>query len=199
MRVTRHFPLLVLAIVAWMLLAAPKPASAQAPAAGTTIGNQATATYKDGSGATRSVTSNVVTTVVQQVASLTLTQDNTRYATVGNIVYFPHLLTNTGNGADTYTMTVTQPSGTDGYDLANVKMYYDANNNGVIDPGDTEITTTTPSIAAGGTASIIVQGTVPTGSTGNAVLTLKAESVFGGATVNATNDDTATAPRPVSP
>jgi len=51
---------------------APQAASAQT-AAGTSIGNQASATYTDSSSVSRTATSNVVTTIVQQVASLTLT------------------------------------------------------------------------------------------------------------------------------
>ena len=52
---------------------APTPAVA-APAAGTAIGNQASASYTDASNTPRTVTSNVVTAIVQQVASLTLAQ-----------------------------------------------------------------------------------------------------------------------------
>ena len=60
----------LLAAVLALVLLLPATVRAQAPQAGTSIGNQATATYTDGSGTTRAVTSNVVSTVVQQVASL---------------------------------------------------------------------------------------------------------------------------------
>ena len=43
-------------------------AAAAAPPAGTPIGNQASATYLDATSTTRTVTSNLVTTIVQQVA-----------------------------------------------------------------------------------------------------------------------------------
>jgi hypothetical protein len=43
-----------------------------APIAGNTIGNRASATYTDGSNITRSVTSNEVVTVVEQVAAVSL-------------------------------------------------------------------------------------------------------------------------------
>ena len=47
-----------------------------APAAGTVIGNQASATYTDGTNVVRTATSNVVQTTVAQRAALTLTPIN---------------------------------------------------------------------------------------------------------------------------
>src|SRR5262245_12915286 len=82
-------------------IALPAPAHA-APPAGTTIGNQATATYQDAAANTYTVSSNPVTTIVQQVASLTLTADGVRVAAPGGQAVFPHVITNTGNGSDTF-------------------------------------------------------------------------------------------------
>ncbi len=65
-------------------------AYAQAPPTGSTIGNQATFTFDDGSGTTRVVNSNLVQTIVLQVASLTLTAPGTTTAAPGNQVAFPH-------------------------------------------------------------------------------------------------------------
>ena len=48
-----------------------------APQAGSVIGNQAIATYTNDAGDTITVTSNTVETIVQQVAGVTLTSDNT--------------------------------------------------------------------------------------------------------------------------
>ena len=62
-------------------------AYATPPAAGTSIGNQASVTYTDGSGNSRSVTSNLVQTIVQQVASLTLTTSGAKNAAIGSTVY----------------------------------------------------------------------------------------------------------------
>lgn len=69
LRLQRSTPLIVF-IVAIAVLMIPSHAIAQT-AAGTAIGNQASATYTDSSSVSRTATSNVVTTVVQQVASLT--------------------------------------------------------------------------------------------------------------------------------
>ena len=54
------------------IASAPRLAHA-APAAGTVIGNQATATYNDAGGTPRTATSNLVQTTVSQVKSFTLT------------------------------------------------------------------------------------------------------------------------------
>ena len=89
-----------------MLLNQTPPALAASPAAGTTIGNQASATYTDGSNTKRTVTSNVAVTLVQQVASFTLTADNAKTASPGGQVTFPHTLVNTGNGSDTFARSL---------------------------------------------------------------------------------------------
>src|SRR5258708_6628197 len=78
-------------------------------AAGTAIGNQASATYTDASSVSRTATSNVVTTIVQQVASLTLTANGAKTASPGSAVFYPHTLTNTGNVSDTFTPTLPPP------------------------------------------------------------------------------------------
>src|SRR3954470_3251685 len=81
-----------------------------APAAGTVIGNQATATYLDASSTSRLATSNPVQTTVSQVKSFTLTANGARTAAPGQTVYYPHTITNTGNGSDTYTLTAPTSS-----------------------------------------------------------------------------------------
>lgn len=80
-------------------------AVAAPPPANSVIGNQASATYNDAAGNSRSATSNLVTTTVQQVFSHTLVADVTKYVAPGSTVYFPFTLTNTGNGVDTYTLS----------------------------------------------------------------------------------------------
>src|SRR5262245_18549974 len=87
---------LILSItIAVTLFSSPRPFAA-APA-GTTIGNQASATYTDAGSVSRTVTSNSVVTVVQQVASLTISSNNTRTGAIGGQMYYPHTITNTGN------------------------------------------------------------------------------------------------------
>src|SRR5262245_6234432 len=98
--------LVLFIFMATVLMVSPR-AFAAAPA-GTPIGNQASATYTDASAVSRTVTSNSVVTVVQQVASLSLTANNSKTGAIGGQQYFPHTLTNTGNGADTFTLAASQ-------------------------------------------------------------------------------------------
>ena len=135
-----------------------------APAAGTVIGNQATATYNDAGGAPRTATSNLVTTTVSQVKTFTLTANGARTAAPGQTVYYPHTLTNTGNGADTYALNA--PTSTSFAGAAaphgSLAYYIDANGDGV--PDNATPITTSGSVAAGGVFRFVVAGTVPGGA-----------------------------------
>src|SRR4051812_31753950 len=96
-----------------------------APPAGATIGNQASATYTDDSQVTRTVTSNTVVTIVQQVASLTLSANGTKTSNAGGQVAYPHTLINTGNGADTFNLATTANTGS--FTFTSVQYFADAN------------------------------------------------------------------------
>ena len=159
-----------------------------APAAGTQIGNQASATYSDSSLTTRTVTSNTVTTVVQQVASLTLAANGARTVTPGGQVAYPHTLTNTGNGTDSFALTSSVAGS---FSFSSVAFYADVNGDGVAD--STTPITSTGDIAAGSVFRFVVVGNVPgTASTGNTnTLSIAAASTFTPA-VTASNTDTTT-------
>ena len=178
-----------LAFVACVLYALGMASANAAPAAGTVIGNQATATYNDAGGAARTATSNLVTTTVSQVKTFTLTADGARTAAPGQTVYYPHTITNTGNGTDTYTLNTPVATG-GGFTHTGVQYFIDANGDGVPDSA-TPITTTGP-IAAGGVFRFVVSGTVPaataTGTTGT--MTPSVSDTSGGAAQ--TNVDTTT-------
>ena len=98
-------------LVAGALVASSPRTAFAAPAAGTVIGNQATATYTDAGGTPRTATSNLVQTTVSQVKSFTLTANGARTAAAGQTVYYPHTITNTGNGTDTYTLNAPPATG----------------------------------------------------------------------------------------
>ena len=159
-----------------------------APPAGTTIGNQAAATYTDASAVTRSATSNTVNTIVQQVAALTLTSPQTKPATPGTPITFPHTITNTGNGTDTFALLATNNPG-DNFDLNGLVIYADANCDGSADNA-TPITSTGP-VAAGASVCVVVSGTVPNSALSgqSALLTLTTTSAFTN-TITANNIDT---------
>ncbi len=138
-------------------------AFAVAPPANTSIGNQASATYTDASNTQRTATSNTVVTIVQQVASFTLTTDGqAKPAAPGGQAVYPHTLTNTGNGDDTFALSVTNNAG-DNFDLTNLVLYADVNGDGIPD-NSTPITSTGP-IAAGDTFKFVASGIVASSQT----------------------------------
>jgi len=47
---------------------------------------------------------------LQQVASLTLTQNGAQNATAGSVTYYPHTLTKHRNGSDTFNLTTPTPA-----------------------------------------------------------------------------------------
>ena len=150
--------------LAWGVCAVAFPgtaAHAAAPAAGSVIGNQASATYTDASAVQRIATSNTVQTVVQQVSSFTLVADQSKPAAPGQTVYFPHTLTNTGNGSDTFNLATADVAG--GFNFSTLQIFADANGDGVPDNG-TPITGT-GALAAGGVFKFVVAGGVPGAAT----------------------------------
>ena len=185
----RFAPLSLVGIFAvlmlWLGLAVP--GAHAAPAAGTVIGNQATATYQDAGGTSRSTSSNLVQTTVSQVKSFTLTADGAKFAAPGQTVYYPHTITNTGNGADTYALAAPTTGG--GFTHAAPVYYLDANGDGVPD-NFTPITSSGP-IPAGTQFTFVVAGGVPAataaGQTGT--LTIGASDTGGN---SAANTDTTT-------
>ena len=135
-------------------------ANAAAPTAGTNISNIASASYTDSTGNSKTVTSNVVTTTVLQVASFTLVSDQTKTANANGQVSLSHTLTNTGNGSDTFNLGVvnddTRDSTVDSYDFTGLNVYLDANKDGIPD-SQTPVTAIT--LAAGESVNLIVQAT----------------------------------------
>lgn len=177
--------------LAALLAIATAAARAQMPPAGSVIGNAATATFVDGSGQTQTVTSNVVETIVQQVHSLTLDADRGQQATPGQTAYFPHTLTNTGNGTTTFALTAADAAGDSfDFDAGTVQIFADANGDG--QPDDAiEISQIT--IEAGAAYNLVLAARVPATavSANTGVLTVTAQR-SGDASVTASNTDTAT-------
>jgi uncharacterized repeat protein (TIGR01451 family) len=149
---------LAAAALAALAFTGPGGTAFAAPPAGTTIGNQATATYQDAAANSYTVTSNPVTTVVQQVASLTLTANGFRIAAPGGQAVFPHVLTNTGNGTDDFSLGAVNLAGDD-FDLTGLVLFVDADGNGVPD-NFTPVTSTGP-LAAGASYRFVAVGSVP--------------------------------------
>jgi uncharacterized repeat protein (TIGR01451 family) len=161
-------------LAALLLLSITTLVDSAPPPAGTSIGNQASATYTDASNTPRSTTSNVAITIVQQVASFTLTADGARFAAPGGQVYYPHTVLNTGNGIDTFNLSVANNASGDNFDLTSLSLYADGNGDGLPDNA-TPITTTGP-LASGASFRFVAMGIVPATETAGrvAVITVTA-------------------------
>lgn len=179
------FSVAALLVFAAMLVGMPY-AHATTPA-GTVIGNQASATYQDASGTTRSTTSNLVQTTVSQVKSFTLTANGAKTAAPGQTVYYPHTIANTGNGTDTYALNAPSTGG--GFTHTGLVYYIDANADGV--PDNFTPITTTGSVPAGTQFSFVVAGVVPAATTAGLTGTIIVSATDTGANT-ATNTDTTT-------
>lgn len=162
------------------------PARAAAPA-GITIGNQATATYSDGAAVTRSVISNTVLTTVQQVGSVSLAANSAKTISIGGLVSYPHTLTNTGNGADTFALT---SSNSGSFSFTSVQFFADVNGDGV--PDNAVPITSTGLLAMGQVFRFVAVGVVPpTAVAGNTnALVITATSGFNTSATAAVTDTT---------
>ncbi|AWB59357.1 DUF11 domain-containing protein [Colwellia sp. Arc7-D] len=152
-------------------------AMAAAPAAGAVVGNQATATYTDGTNETRTATSNLVETIVKQVAGVDIEADTSKLVAVGGTVYFPHTITNTGNGNDIYDLTDLDAN-TGTITFNSLEVYADADLDGI--PDDFNPISVTPAMLAGEKYGIVVAAQVPSTVTSADVetLTIEAKSQF---------------------
>ncbi|MFA5667604.1 MAG: hypothetical protein WC967_00040 [Balneolaceae bacterium] len=159
---------------------------AQVPPANQSIGNTASASYKDSGGLTRSATSNTVTTIVQQVAGLSITAGITKTVSPGNDIAFTHTITNTGNGTDNVTITAVDAGG-GAFSYTNIRIYGD--NGGAPDLGN-EITSAV-SVGGGNSTKVWIVASVPVSAIDgdSAAVTITATSGVT-ATTSATATDT---------
>ncbi len=97
---------------------------------------------------------------MQQVASFTITTDGqAKFGAPGGQVVFPHTLTNTGNGTDSFTLGATNNGSGDNFDLTGLTIYADANGDGL--PDSNTAITSTGALASGATFKFVAIGVVP--------------------------------------
>jgi len=167
-----------------------------ATAAGTQIKNLATVTYEDAAGNVFSAQSNEAIVTVAQVYSATLGVDVDVSAAPGQTVYLPYVLTNTGNGADTFNLTAIDGiTDGDSLDASNITIFEDINGSGEPDAGEPTISSITLPANVGNIANLVVAVEVPAGASDGQTLgvTLTAEALEGGtaAVANSVTDLTA--------
>jgi len=181
-------------VLAIGLVAIGIDAHAAATPAGTSIINQATATYIDSTLAARSATSNTVTTIVQQVASVTVSAGTAKAGSVNGQVVYAHTITNNGNGADNFTLGATNSGA---FTMAGVAFYADANGDGIAD--NTTAITTTGTLQPGQSVHVVAIATLPASAANGATnnLVVSATSVFNAASAANATDVTTVAPASV--
>ncbi|OED42424.1 hypothetical protein AB833_07245 [Chromatiales bacterium (ex Bugula neritina AB1)] len=130
-----------------------------APPAGTIIKNQASATYTDSNGIERVATSNVVETTIQQVAAMQLDRDQNKLAAAGQQVFLSHTVTNGGNGLDNFSVSVSNDSAGDDFDLIGLQIYNDANQDGR--PDTYSPVNSSPALDSQMSWHFVIAGTIP--------------------------------------
>ena len=148
------------------------------PLPGSQIINIASGDYVDEQGNTLVIDSNPVSLTIQEVRALSLTNNQSQVGLIGAKLNFPHVLTNTGNRVDSYSLGLVQAT-TDNYDLTDVAVYADRDQNGIPDDNINLLTSgTTLTLDAGQSISLVVAGTIPTNvsKTNQAIFSLTATS-----------------------
>ncbi|MBI1385767.1 MAG: DUF11 domain-containing protein [Rhizobiales bacterium] len=144
-----------LAVIALVLMGST--ALAAPPPADTIIGNQALATYQNSAGETVTVRSNLVETIVNQVAGVDVATDTTKSGSPGGKVYYPHTISNDGNGPDIFDLTAVDAN-TGTIDPI-IRIYPDADKDGV--PDTLTPITITPSLDPGDVFGIVIEVELP--------------------------------------
>ncbi|MDJ0869077.1 MAG: hypothetical protein QNK03_23415, partial [Myxococcota bacterium] len=178
------------ALLAGFLAALLAASAGAAPPAGTTIGNQASATYTDASGTPQTATSNVVQTTVLPVYGLDVEQSLSQNAVPASTSSFPVTVEVTGNATDSYVLGVTDNGG--GFTCASVGLFIDADSNGVPDNATDLDGTTFGPVVAGTVTSFVATCQVPgTALSGQAnTITVTATSVNDGTQTDSVVDTT---------
>lgn len=148
------------------------------PLPGSQIINIASGDYVDEQGNTLVIDSNPVSLTIQEVRALSLTNNQSQVGLIGAKLNFPHVLTNTGNMVDSYSLNLVQAT-SDNYDLTDVAVYADRDQNGIPDDNMNLLTSgTTLTLDAGQSISLVVAGTIPTNvsKTNQAIFSLTATS-----------------------
>ncbi len=170
------------------IIATAGTAEAAQTQAGTTITNTAQVTYTV-NGSAQTTNSTTATFVVDRKVNFTVITDQTtntkvNAGQVGAVTSFK--LTNTTNGAQDFLLDSAQavPVGffpnTPDFTLNNIKIFVDANGNGVYDPG-TDVATYVDELAPDASVEIFIVGDVPsTGSSNLAQVALHATVANGG-------------------
>jgi hypothetical protein len=168
-----------------IVLALSAQSTAQTPG-GTTISNQASATYSDGTNSFSTV-SNTVTVTVSNVSGLAITPDAGSNPTVVSgqtAVLFNFTVTNTGNFTDKVHFVAGSAHLAGSASATITRTFIDLDNSGTINAGDTDITNVaadSADIAQNGSIHVLVEVSVGAGaSAGQTVQVILGDAATGG-------------------
>jgi len=154
------------------------PSISWALSVGSEIVNQGSITYEDETGTSQTITTNIVVLTIRQVYSATLEGDRYLEGLAGQTRSFIHTLHNTGNGSDTYCVSIENTDDDTG-DFSKLQLVRDLNNNGRVDLSDPTIISNAQTYSAtlilfsDETAHLIVLGVIPDASALNSTYRLK--------------------------
>ncbi|BCM90977.1 hypothetical protein IAD21_02840 [Abditibacteriota bacterium] len=157
--------------------------------AGTAVTNRALGSYVDGeTGFSSVLQSNIVSAEVQPLEALTLAPNQAVQSPAGAPVNLPHRLINTGNTQSHYKISLSNAAG-DNFDLTDLKVYRDLNDNGIADVGEPEVSAQPVVLDMGESASLVIKGIAPGSAIAdsNAQIKLTAETIA--QATSATNTD----------
>ncbi|MDQ9760659.1 hypothetical protein RFZ45_17525 [Acinetobacter baumannii] len=163
------------------------------PKAGSSITNIASGDFYDEQGNLQVINSNPVILTVQPIYSLSLQSNQQNIGTIGSKLNFPHVLTNTGNIADSYKITLNQLTN-DQFDLENIAVYADRDQNGEPDDNNNLLNNAILNLEAGESVAVVVVGSIPVNSISAghvANFTLTSTSQLDSGNVSATVSDVA--------
>lgn len=138
--------------------------TASIPLAGSVISNMALGEYlEEGSTVVQTSRSNLVETTIIPTYAFRLEANRSLEGVAGQIVYFAHELTNTGNVADRYQLSITDPVG--GIEYADEAIYLDRNRDGQPDGSALSLAQLADiNLQSGETLGLLVGATIPLGT-----------------------------------
>jgi hypothetical protein len=170
---------------------AASPAFAAGTTAGTTVTNSVTLDYKVG-GIDQSQVTATDSFKVDRKVNLTVSEVGTQTTTVtpgqtGAVTAFT--VSNASNAPLDFALSATQPSGgsaahtgTDNYNVSNLKVYADTNSNGAYDAGTDQEAAYLDQVAADTSRTVFVVADVPLGRTTGDVAAVKLSATASEAT-----------------
>jgi uncharacterized repeat protein (TIGR01451 family) len=195
-RIHANTPKYLLLVVLMAALFLPASTALAAPA-GTLITNQASATFQDANANNFTALSNATTVTVTSVYTVLVTSPPDASGGSNTVVYYPYTVTNTGNDNNTVTLTAATGSALPNNWVATI--YFDANGDGVHQPGETTVTGSTGLLTPNGTYRFFVGVTIPLNTPNGSQddTTLNVNGTGAGAAATAQDNVVTTAQAPI--